>query len=128
MPRKSRIDAPGALHYIIVRGIEQKEIFKDNLDHNTFLDRLNVILTDNKGTEPMKDLLIQIVKALVDNPEQVQVNEVVSAQTVVLELKVDKSDMGKVIGKQGKTAYAIRTLLNAASGKTRKRYVLEIVE
>ena len=76
----------------------------------------------------MRDLLIQIVKALVDNPEQVQVNEVVGAQTVVLELKVDKSDMGKVIGKQGKTAQAIRTLLNAASGKTRKRYVLEIVE
>ena len=76
----------------------------------------------------MKDLLIQIVKALVDNPEQVHVNEIVSAQTVVLELKVDKSDMGKVIGKQGKTAHAIRTILNAASGKTRKRYVLEIVE
>ena len=76
----------------------------------------------------MRDLLIQIVKALVDNPEQVQVNEVVGAQTVVLELKVDKSDMGKVIGKQGKTAHAIRTLLNAASGKNRKRYVLEIVE
>ena len=76
----------------------------------------------------MKDLLIQIVKALVDNPEQVQVNEIVNAQTVVLELKVDKSDMGKVIGKQGKTAHAIRTILNAASGKTQKRYVLEIVE
>jgi predicted RNA-binding protein YlqC (UPF0109 family) len=76
----------------------------------------------------MKDLLIQIVKALVDNPEQIQVNEIVSAQTVVLELKVDKSDMGKVIGKQGKTAHAIRTLLNAASGKAGKRYLLEIVE
>ena len=76
----------------------------------------------------MKDLLIKIAQALVDNPEQVHVNEIVSAQTVVLELKVDKSDMGKVIGKQGKTAQAIRTLLNAASGKTRKRYVLEIVE
>ena len=76
----------------------------------------------------MKDLLIQIVTALVDNPEQVQINEIVSVQTVVLELKVDKSDMGKVIGKQGRTAHAIRTLLNAASGKTRKRYVLEIVE
>jgi hypothetical protein len=76
----------------------------------------------------MKDLLIQIAQSLVDNPEQVQVNEIVSVQTVVLELKVDKSDMGKVIGKQGKTAHAIRTLLNAASGKTRKRYVLEIVE
>ena len=76
----------------------------------------------------MKDLLIKIAQSLVDNPEQVHVNEIVSTQTVVLELKVDKSDMGKVIGKQGKTAQAIRTLLNAASGKTRKRFVLEIVE
>ena len=76
----------------------------------------------------MKDLLIQIAQSLVDNPEQVQVNEIVGAQTVILELKVDKGDMGKVIGKQGKTAHAIRTLLNAASGKIRKRYVLEIVE
>jgi len=76
----------------------------------------------------MKDLLVQIAKALVDKPEQVQVNEIVSVQTIVLELKVDKSDMGKVIGKQGKTAHAIRTLLNAASGGTGKRYVLEIVE
>jgi predicted RNA-binding protein YlqC (UPF0109 family) len=76
----------------------------------------------------MKDLLIQIAKALVDNPEQVQVNEIVSAQTVVLELKVDQSDMGKVIGKQGKTANAIRTLLNAAAGKAGKRHMLEIVE
>ena len=76
----------------------------------------------------MKDLLIKIAQALVDNPEQVQVNEIEGGQTVVLELKVDKSDMGKVIGKQGKTANAIRTILNAASGKTEKRYVLEIVE
>ena len=76
----------------------------------------------------MKDLLIKIAQALVDNPEQVHVNEIVSAQTVVLELKVDKSDMGKIIGKQGRTANAIRSLLNATSGKTRKRCVLEIVE
>ena len=76
----------------------------------------------------MKDLLIQIVKALVDNPEQVQINEIEGSQTVVLELRVAKSDLGKVIGKQGKTAHAIRTLLNAAAGKTRKRYVLEIIE
>jgi len=58
----------------------------------------------------MKELLIQIVKALVDNPEQVQVNEIVSAQTVVLELRVDKNDMGKIIGKQGRTANAIRAI------------------
>jgi predicted RNA-binding protein YlqC (UPF0109 family) len=76
----------------------------------------------------MKDLLIQIVKALVDHPEQVQVNEIVSAQIVVLELKVDKNDMGKVIGKQGRTANAVRHLLNAASGKAGKRHMLEIVE
>jgi hypothetical protein len=76
----------------------------------------------------MKDLLIQIVKVLVDNPEQVQVNEIESTQTVVLELRVAKSDMGKIIGKQGKTVNAIRTLLNAASGKIGKRYMLEIVE
>jgi len=76
----------------------------------------------------MKDLLIQIVKALVDNPEQIQITEIEGSQTVVLELIVDKSDMGKVIGKQGRTANAIRVLLNAASGKAGKRFVLEIVE
>ncbi|MGB2928481.1 MAG: KH domain-containing protein [Desulfobacterales bacterium] len=76
----------------------------------------------------MKDLLIQIVKSLVDNPEQVQITEIEGSQTVVLELRVAKSDMGKVIGKQGKTANAIRSILNAASGKAGKRYVLEIVE
>jgi predicted RNA-binding protein YlqC (UPF0109 family) len=76
----------------------------------------------------MKDLLIRIAQALVDDPEQVQVNEIKSTQTVVLELRVAKSDMGKVIGKQGKTAHAIRTLLNAASGKAGKRHMLEILE
>jgi len=76
----------------------------------------------------MKDLLIKIVKALVDNPEQVQIAEIEGSQTTVLELRVAKSDMGKIIGKQGKTANAIRVLLNAASGKAGKRYMLEIVE
>jgi predicted RNA-binding protein YlqC (UPF0109 family) len=76
----------------------------------------------------MKDLLIQIVKALVDNPEQVQVNEIESTQTVVLELSMAKSDIGRVIGKQGRTAHAIRTLLNTASWKAEKRHMLEIVE
>jgi hypothetical protein len=76
----------------------------------------------------MKDFLIQIVQALVDNPEQVQVNAIEGIQTTVLELRVAKEDMGKIIGKQGKTANAFRTLLNAASGKTGKRYMLEIVE
>ena len=76
----------------------------------------------------MKDLLIQIVKSLVDDPAQVQVNEIEGIQTVVLELRVAKSDMGKVIGKQGRTVNAIRDLLYAASGKAGKRYRLEIVD
>jgi predicted RNA-binding protein YlqC (UPF0109 family) len=76
----------------------------------------------------MKDFLIQIVKALVDNPEQVQVNEIEAAHTTVLELRVAKEDVGRVIGKQGRMANAIRVLLNAASGKTRKRHVLKIVD
>jgi hypothetical protein len=76
----------------------------------------------------MKDLITKIVKALVDNPDQVTVSEVEGGHTLVLELKVAKSDMGKVIGKQGRTAQAIRAILTAASGKARKRYILEIVE
>jgi predicted RNA-binding protein YlqC (UPF0109 family) len=76
----------------------------------------------------MKDLLIQIAQLLVDSPEQVQVNMIEGGQTVVLELRVAKSDLGKIIGKQGRTAKAIRSILSAASGKTRKRYMLEIVE
>jgi len=76
----------------------------------------------------LKDLIISIAKALVDHPEQVEVLEVAGEQILVLELKVAKSDMGKVIGKQGRTANAIRAILNAASGKIRKRYVLEILE
>ena len=76
----------------------------------------------------MKDLITEIVKALVDQPEEVSVNEIGGSHTTVLELSVAKSDIGKVIGKQGRTAQAIRTILSAAAGKTRKRYILEIVE
>ena len=76
----------------------------------------------------MKNLLIKIAQSLVDDPEQVQVDEVVSSQIIILELRVAKADMGKVIGKQGKTANAIRALLNAVAGKARKRYMLEIVD
>jgi len=76
----------------------------------------------------MKDLLIRIVQAVVDNPEEVQVNAIEGSQTTVLELRVAKEDMGRIIGKQGKTANAIRVLLNGASGKAGKRHVLEIVE
>ena len=76
----------------------------------------------------MKDLIKEIVQALVDQPEIVSVSEIVGENTNVLEVKVAKSDMGKVIGKQGRNAQAIRTILSAASGKNRKRYVLEILE
>jgi predicted RNA-binding protein YlqC (UPF0109 family) len=76
----------------------------------------------------MKDLITEIVQALVDQPEEVSVNEIRGSYTTVLEVRVAKTDMGKVIGKQGRTAQAIRTILSAAAGKTRKRYLLEIVE
>lgn len=76
----------------------------------------------------MKELVTLIAQALVDEPEAVEVNEIVGEQTSVIELKVAKSDLGKVIGKQGRTAHAIRTILNAASTKLRKRAVLEIIE
>jgi len=76
----------------------------------------------------MKDLIKYIAEALVDNPEQVSVDEVEGNQTSVLELKVAKDDLGKVIGKQGRTARAMRTILSAASAKEKKRAVLEIIE
>ena len=76
----------------------------------------------------MKDLIKHIAQALVDNPEQVSVSEVEGNQTSVLELKVAKDDLGKVIGKQGRTARAMRTILSAASAKIKKRTVLEIIE
>lgn len=76
----------------------------------------------------LKDLIEYVSKSLVDIPENVEVNEIVGEQTTVVELKVDKSDLGKVIGKQGRTARALRTILNAASTKLKKRSVLEIIE
>jgi predicted RNA-binding protein YlqC (UPF0109 family) len=76
----------------------------------------------------MKDLIKYIAQALVDYPEQVSVVEVEGNQTSVLELKVAKEDLGKVIGKQGRTARAMRTILSAASAKLKKRTVLEIIE
>jgi len=76
----------------------------------------------------MKDLIKYIAQALVDNPDQVFVEEVEGNQTSVLELKVAKEDLGKVIGKQGRTARAMRTILSAASAKIKKRTVLEILE
>lgn len=76
----------------------------------------------------LKELIEQIAKALVDHPEVVEVLELEGEQTSVIELRVAKEDLGKVIGKQGRTARAMRTLLSAASTKIRKRSVLEIIE
>jgi len=76
----------------------------------------------------MKELIEYIAKALVDNPDQAVVTEVDGSQTSVLELKVAKEDLGKIIGKQGRTARALRTILSAASAKLKKRTVLEIIE
>ena len=76
----------------------------------------------------LKSMIEFVAKSLVDIPDQVEVNEIEGEQTTVIELKVDKSDLGKVIGKQGRTARALRTILNAASTKLRKRSVLEIIE
>jgi hypothetical protein len=76
----------------------------------------------------MKDLIKYIAQALVDNPDEVSVTEVEGNQISILELKVAKEDLGKVIGKQGRTARAMRTILSAASAKIKKRMSLEILE
>jgi predicted RNA-binding protein YlqC (UPF0109 family) len=76
----------------------------------------------------MKDLIEHVAKALVDKPEEIVVREIEGAHTSVIELKVAKEDIGKIIGKRGRTADAIRTILNAASAKKGKRCVLELIE
>jgi predicted RNA-binding protein YlqC (UPF0109 family) len=76
----------------------------------------------------MKDLVELIARALVDKPEEVMVTAIEGNQATVLELKVAKEDLGKIIGKQGRTARSLRTIIGAASAKERKRVVLEIVE
>ena len=76
----------------------------------------------------MKELIEKIARALVDNPDEVVVSELEGRQSMIYELKVAKSDIGKIIGKHGGTVSAIRTILNGASGKVRKRITLEILE
>jgi predicted RNA-binding protein YlqC (UPF0109 family) len=76
----------------------------------------------------MKDLVKYIAKSLVDSPDEVVVSEIEGERTSVIELRVAKEDLGKVIGKQGRTARAMRTILSAASTKINKRSVLEIIE
>ncbi len=76
----------------------------------------------------MKELIKYIAQSLVDNPDKVEITEIIGEQTSVIELRVAKEDLGKIIGKQGRTAYAIRTILSAVSAKEHKRGVLEILE
>lgn len=80
------------------------------------------------ASEELRELVEYMGKALVDLPDQVHVKLIEGEQTTVIELKVAKEDLGKVIGKQGRTARAIRTILNGASTKLKKRTVLEIIE
>ena len=76
----------------------------------------------------MKDLIKHIAQSLVDHPDQVVINEIEGGQSSIFELRVAKEDLGKVIGKQGRTAQAMRTILSCCSAKAKKRIVLEILE
>lgn len=80
------------------------------------------------ASDELRELIEYLARALVDLPDQVHVKQIEGEQTTVIELKVAKEDLGKVIGKQGRTARAIRTILNGASTKLKKRTVLEIIE
>jgi hypothetical protein len=106
-------------------------IFKQPIEPIAYLCGKRVsakTLGDRKGEAFMKELISYIAQSLVDNPGEVMVSEVEGNQTTVLELKVAKEDLGKVIGKQGRTAQAMRTILSAVSSKVKKRTVLEIIE
>ncbi len=76
----------------------------------------------------MKELVEYIAKALVDEVDKIEISEITGNQTNIIELKVAKEDIGKVIGRQGKTANAIRTILNCAAAKLQKRYILQIID
>jgi predicted RNA-binding protein YlqC (UPF0109 family) len=84
--------------------------------------------SSRKGNRVMKELIQYIAEALVDAPDQVKVSVIDGEQTTVLELQVAKDDLGKIIGKKGRTAQAMRTILACTSAKTKKRILLEIVE
>lgn len=87
---------------------------------------MQTLQTETTGS--VKDLVTVIAQSLVDNPNSVSVGEISSGQTTVLELRVAKTDVGKVIGRQGRTAHALRTIINAASARDKRRAVLEIME
>ncbi len=96
----------------------------DERNLNAFqLDQQRII----QGKIMLKELIETMVKALVDNPAQVEVSEIEGGMTSIIELRVAKADLGKVIGKQGHNVDAMRTILSAASMKIRKRVILEII-
>ena len=80
------------------------------------------------GRNEMKDLVEYIAKALVDKPEEVLITEIEGQHSIVIELKVAREDIGKIIGKRGRTVQAMRTILSAAAAKIKKRCVLELIE
>lgn len=84
-------------------------------------------MTDS-GNDTMKELVDYIAKALVDEVERIEISEIAGNQTNIIELKVAKEDIGKVIGRQGRTADAIRTILNCAAAKLNRRYILQIID
>jgi predicted RNA-binding protein YlqC (UPF0109 family) len=82
----------------------------------------------NAGALTMRELIDFVAKSLVDNVDSVEINEIAGTQTNVIELKVAKEDVGKVIGRNGRTADAIRTILNCGAAKLNKRYILHIID
>lgn len=80
------------------------------------------------ASDSIKELIDYIAKSLVDNTDKVEISEISGAQTNVIELKVAKEDVGKIIGKSGRTADAIRTILNCCAAKSNKRYILHIID
>ena len=83
---------------------------------------------EKSDTSSMKELIYYIASSLVDHTDRIQINEIVGTQTNVIELKVAKEDIGKVIGRNGRTADAIRTILNCGAAKISKRYILHIID
>ena len=76
----------------------------------------------------MRELIELIIKGIVDNPEKVEINEIIGERSLIFEIKVDSNDIGKVIGRQGRNIKSIRTIVNAAAQKDDKRVIIEIVK
>ena len=104
--------------------------FRDKLKENEDKSKEDQGVEDQRreGYDRMRDIIKKIVKAIVDNPDDVNINEIDGGRTTIIELKVAKDDIGKVIGKKGRTISALRTLLASAGGKEKIRYVLELLE